>query len=285
MSSPRDDIVFFRHESEFRATVGARLERLRSELAALVPGADVQHVGSTAIPGSLTKGDLDIQVRVARAGYSVAKAVLAKRFAVNEGGFTGDEGISFEDYSDEPSAGIHLTVVGGSADVQSRFRDLLVASAELRRDYDALKRRFHEGSMAEYREAKAAFVARVLDDPRRGLDERVMLYRPVGPKELALLEASGFRRWPPRLPEQPIFYPVTNERYAVEIASRWNVKDDGVGYVTSFAVRRAFMERYEIHVVGAAHHAEWWVPAEDLEVLNDNIVGTIAVIGEYRRPV
>jgi hypothetical protein len=40
-----------------------------------------------------------------------------------------------------------------------------------------------------------------------------ILYRPVGPKELALIAESGFREFPPRLPEQPIFYPVTNEEY------------------------------------------------------------------------
>ncbi len=114
------------------------------------------------------------------------------------------------------------------------------------------------------------------------MDETVTMFRPAGPQEFALVEASGFRRWPPRLPEQPIFYPVTNEQYAVEIATRWNIKDSGVGYVTRFRVRREFMDRYPIQKVGGAHHTEWWVPAEELEQLNDNIVGPIEVIGEYR---
>lgn len=111
----------------------------------------------------------------------------------------------------------------------------------------------------------------------------VVLYRPTGPDELALVEATGFRRWPPRLPEQPIFYPVTNERYAREIAIRWNIKDSGVGYVTRFRVPKAFMDQYAVQKVGGAHHTEWWVPAEELDALNDAIVGTIDVIGEYRR--
>lgn len=114
--------------------------------------------------------------------------------------------------------------------------------------------------------------------------EIVILYRPTGPRELELVRQSGFKRWPPRLPEQPIFYPVTNEAYAVEIASRWNVKDSGVGYVTRFAVRREFMQRYEIQRVGSSQHCEWWIPAEDLAALNDNLVGVIEVIGEYRAP-
>ena len=118
---------------------------------------------------------------------------------------------------------------------------------------------------------------------KKEMEDIITMYRPVGPKELKLLEQSGFLRWPPRLPEQPIFYPVTNERYAIEIASRWNVKDDGVGYVTRFAVRSDFMSRYEVQKVGGEHHMEWWVPAEELEELNDNIVGIIEVIGEYRK--
>lgn len=115
-------------------------------------------------------------------------------------------------------------------------------------------------------------------------DESVItLYRPVGPKELELVAASGFKRWPPRLPDQPIFYPVTNEGYAAEIAQKWNVRDSGYGAVTRFNVKAEYMRRYAVHQVGASWHTEWWIPAEELEALNDNIVGTIEVIQEFRR--
>jgi hypothetical protein len=109
----------------------------------------------------------------------------------------------------------------------------------------------------------------------------ITLYRPTGPKELELVKATGFARWPPRLPDQPIFYPVTNQRYAAEIAEKWNVPESGRGYVTRFEVRASFMERYEVQTVGASHHTEWWVPAEELEELNDNIVGTIEVVERF----
>jgi hypothetical protein len=112
--------------------------------------------------------------------------------------------------------------------------------------------------------------------------ETVILYRPTGPEELELVKQSGYRRWSPRLPQQPIFYPVTNEQYAIDIASRWNVKDSGVGYVTCFQGLASFMNRYEVQKVGGAHHTEWWIPAEKLEELNDNIIGLIELIGELR---
>ncbi len=114
------------------------------------------------------------------------------------------------------------------------------------------------------------------------MEETVTLYRPTGPEELELVKQTGYTKWPPRLPEQPIFYPVTNELYAREIATKWNVRDSGVGYVTRFEVKKEFIYKYEIHQVGASHHTEWWIPAEELEQLNENIVGKIEIIGEYR---
>jgi len=76
--------------------------------------------------------------------------------------------------------------------------------------------------------------------------ETTFLYRPVGPKELKLIAASGFQEFPARLPEQPIFYPVLNEEYARQIARDWNVKESGSGYVTRFAVRTSFLAKYPV---------------------------------------
>ena len=114
------------------------------------------------------------------------------------------------------------------------------------------------------------------------MNETVTMYRPIGPDELKLVAESGYKRWPPRLPEQPIFYPVTNEQYAKEIAMKWNIKSSGIGYVTKFKVKKEFINKYELHKVGGSNHEEWWIPAEDLEELNENIVGLIDVIGEYK---
>ncbi len=112
--------------------------------------------------------------------------------------------------------------------------------------------------------------------------ETVTLYRPTGPNELAKVAETGFTAWPPRLEGQPIFYPVTNEEYARQITVQWNVPRAGVGYVTRFEVKKDFMDKYEVHQVGGSKHTEWWIPAEDLQALNEAIVGTIEVIGEYR---
>ncbi|OAI57360.1 hypothetical protein AYO49_02240 [Verrucomicrobiaceae bacterium SCGC AG-212-N21] len=107
------------------------------------------------------------------------------------------------------------------------------------------------------------------------------LYRPVGPQELALIEASGWKAFPPRLPDQPIFYPVMNEEYAVQIARDWNVPQSGSGYVTRFEVEAEFLSRYEEQVVGGDTHRELWVPAEELGEFNRRIVGVIEVTQRF----
>lgn len=115
--------------------------------------------------------------------------------------------------------------------------------------------------------------------------EIVTLYRPVGQAELDLIRESEWGVFPPRLPEQPIFYPVCEEGYARQIARDWNTGDPNsgfVGYVTRFAVRAAFLEAYEPQTVGETRHREYWIPAEDLPAFNAAIVGTIEVIATYR---
>lgn len=110
------------------------------------------------------------------------------------------------------------------------------------------------------------------------------LYRPVGPRELALIEASGFRAFPPRLPEQPIFYPVMNEEYAVQIARDWNVPASGSGFVTRFEVEAAYLAKFQEECVGSRMHRELWVPAEELEEFCRHIVGPIEIIRTFPEP-
>jgi hypothetical protein len=115
--------------------------------------------------------------------------------------------------------------------------------------------------------------------------ETVTLYRPIGQKELDLIRQSGNREFPPRLPFQPIFYPVLNEEYAVQIARDWNTKDEAsghVGYVTRFRVRAEFLKRYPVQTVGGSQHQEYWIPAAELPEFNRNIVGLIEVLAEFR---
>lgn len=113
------------------------------------------------------------------------------------------------------------------------------------------------------------------------------LYRPVGLKELELILDLEGRAFPPRLPEQPIFYPVLNREYAAQIARDWNPKDRAsghAGFVTEFDVEAAYLDRFEVKIVGARLHQELWVPAEELPAFNDRIRARIRVTSAFYGP-
>jgi hypothetical protein len=111
--------------------------------------------------------------------------------------------------------------------------------------------------------------------------DTVTLRRPVGPAELRLIEETGMKAFPPRLPEQPIFYPVTSEDYAVKIARDWNVPASGAGFVTRFRVRRDYLAGFEVQDAGGKAHREYWIPAEEMDAFNEAIVGVIEVVREF----
>ena len=112
----------------------------------------------------------------------------------------------------------------------------------------------------------------------------VTLYRPVGQKELDLIAASGYKKFPPRLDWQPIFYPVMNQEYAAQIAERWNTEDEFsgyAGYVLEFDLPEDYLRKFPVQNVGGEIHNELWVPAGELEEFNSNIAGNIRLVQSF----
>jgi hypothetical protein len=60
----------------------------------------------------------------------------------------------------------------------------------------------------------------------------------------------------------------------MEIATRWNKK----GCVVKFEINDAYISKFDVQTVGARYHQEYWIPAEELEEFNKNIIGTIEII-------
>jgi hypothetical protein len=110
------------------------------------------------------------------------------------------------------------------------------------------------------------------------------LYRPVGIKEALLILESEGKAFPPRRPEQPIFYPVLNFEYAEQIARDWNTKSEAsgfAGFVTEFQVDTGYVEQFEENIVGASIHRELWIPSERLTEFNQHILGRIEITTAY----
>jgi hypothetical protein len=113
------------------------------------------------------------------------------------------------------------------------------------------------------------------------MKDTVTLWRPVGPEELALIEQSEMRGFPPRLPDQPIFYPVLSEDYAIKIARDWNVPRSGSGFVLKFEVDAEYLSRHPVQEAGGRAHLEYWIPAEEVDEFNAAIVGIIEITRSF----
>ncbi len=104
---------------------------------------------------------------------------------------------------------------------------------------------------------------------------------PTGPQELALVAASRWWPWPPRLPDQLVLCPVLNEDYATRIARDCNVKASGAGHGTRFQAYASFLDHYPVPHVRGKPILKYWIPAADLPARNDAIVGRIDLVASF----
>ncbi len=154
-------------------------ERLVARLRHLSGGADVEHVGSTAVPGLPAKDVVDLQVTVVDWA-----AVEALEPALSSGGFPRRQDVNGDPVRPEldpdpaawrkhmhlsadpgRAANVHVRVAGSTAARASvAFRDRMCADAQAREDYAALKRRLaerHGDDVDAYSEGKSDLVVRL----------------------------------------------------------------------------------------------------------------------------
>ena len=158
------ETVTFIPESAVRLQVAEAFALREAQLTHWLPFAEIEHIGSTAVPGALTKGDLDVLVRVENGEFRVAEEALAGLFVRNDGTPRTETFASFKDEAANPPLGIQLVVRGSEWDLFSRFRDALNRDSRLVAEYNQLKERFQNASMDEYRSGKEQFIERVLAD-------------------------------------------------------------------------------------------------------------------------
>ena len=157
-------VVRIRRADEVHDAAEAAVEAHRTAVLELVPGAEVEHVGATAVPGALTKGDVDVLVRVREPEFPAAVDALSRRYAIHQAHNWTPELASFTDPdATEPPVGIQLVVRGSEADrFFGPFRDALIGSDALLAEYNELKRQLDGLEYARYTELKGQFIECVL---------------------------------------------------------------------------------------------------------------------------
>lgn len=155
--------VYFRPSSDFKEKANRLFLKQKERIARVAPSTDIQHIGGTAIPGLLTKGDLDINVRVEQSSFSSAIEELKKMYAVNQSENWTQAFASFKDDNSFPMPlGVQLTVIGSPGDHFVKHRDLLLGSPALVEEFNEVKSAFEAEGVDEYRAAKAAFLEKMV---------------------------------------------------------------------------------------------------------------------------
>lgn len=157
--------VNFLEQSKINEMANKEVSNQKSRILELLPNVDIQHIGSTAIPNSITKGDLDIQVRVPKEDFTKAVEMLSTIYDINEGSTKTDFFRTFKDDSLPLPLGVQLTVINSDLDIFWKIRDVLLKNDEFRKEYDDLKRNFEGKTMDEYRLAKKQFFERIMNAP------------------------------------------------------------------------------------------------------------------------
>ncbi|RSD26609.1 GrpB family protein [Mesobacillus subterraneus] len=157
------EVLRFTNSEEVFHLAEQAFNETKKRILELIPRSDVQHVGSTAIPGSMTKGDLDIQVRVSPEDFQDTAEALSAIYEINDGSTQTKSFQSFKDDCATPPLGIQLTVIDSDLDIFWRLRDVLMKNEHLRTEYDQLKSSCHGKRMEEYRQEKSLFFQKVMD--------------------------------------------------------------------------------------------------------------------------
>ena len=159
------EIVCFSRDEETFAQADAAFRTLCVELADLLPYASIEHIGSTSVPDSLTKGDLDIGVGTDPELLESSANILEKRFDRNLESDRTPEFCAFKSAHEPIEVGIQLYAKGSI--FERRFiewRDALLHDPELLVSYNGLKARFEGKLMQDYRAAKSKFIRDYLRD-------------------------------------------------------------------------------------------------------------------------
>lgn len=105
--------VYFKPSEEFLEKANQAFKEQKNRIHNLIPTADIEHIGSTAIPSSVTKGDLDINIRVVKEDFNKAVEILKQLYDINQPENWNSDFASFKNEKNlDIDFGVQLTVKG-----------------------------------------------------------------------------------------------------------------------------------------------------------------------------
>lgn len=152
-------LVHFLSSEEIFDKAGAVFADEKKKLEKIIPNTDIQHVGSSSIPGALGKFDIDIQIRVEQGRFEEILTIMQNLYHINHKEIWTNELAIFKDRR-ENDVDLMLTVIGSKYDEYYKLRDYFIANPDALEQYNDLKKQYEGKPYHEYRSAKTAFLGK-----------------------------------------------------------------------------------------------------------------------------
>ena len=157
-------ILRFIEPSKYQEKCEALYRNFKDRIEAIVPTALIVHIGSSSIPGLISKGDLDIYVGVEESEHadSVEKLTDAG-YTIKKDTLRTEQLCMLE--TENRNVALQIVARGSKFDrAFLSFSERMRSSEALKERYNQLKRESIDLSETEYRERKAKFIESVLAD-------------------------------------------------------------------------------------------------------------------------
>jgi GrpB-like predicted nucleotidyltransferase (UPF0157 family) len=153
----------FTTSDDLAPVLEVHLPRISTQLAALVPSGEFHHIGATAIPGSITKGDVDVLRRVEALDFLPAVQSLRSHFAINQPENWTSEFASFADERSFPfPLGVQLVVKASEWDFFIFLVEYFISNPEYLAEYNRIKIESAPLGVVEYRNAKESYLTPII---------------------------------------------------------------------------------------------------------------------------
>jgi GrpB-like predicted nucleotidyltransferase (UPF0157 family) len=148
----------------------ANLPKISARLSALLPNAEFRHIGATAIPGAVTKGDVDVLLRVEQVDFAASAAILRSHLLTKQPENWTEVFASFGDDSSYPfPLGVQLVVKDSEGDFFLYLHEYFTSDFEHLAEYNRIKTESAAHGSEEYWRAKDRFLSSILASrPKNG---------------------------------------------------------------------------------------------------------------------
>ena len=149
--------------SDYQEQAASVFASVSSEVSWLLPDAALEHIGASAIPDAVSKGDLDICVLVAPQAHAQAvQALQAAGYVIKADTLRAPALCMLLSPRTDMDVALQVVAKGSEFEFFLHFRDALRANPALVEQYNQLKTRFATSGEERYRAEKSRFITAVL---------------------------------------------------------------------------------------------------------------------------